>query len=173
MCVFVYCFGLCTASSPSLLSLLSFLSPGVCYFSPVIRHVDSSLSLSNTTEINFPAGEHMGGLQSGPHLCHTHFIHPHTHRRTPTCDTYRSKHAGRWFTTTLFSNVLLASSLQHPFVFADRSWQQHLSILALPSLRQPTPFLSAVTSSPCWTQSFRAFLRTSRTEHCACEWLLY
>lgn len=24
--------------------------------------------------------------------------------------------------------MLLASSLQHPFVFADRSWQQHLSI---------------------------------------------
>lgn len=65
-------------------------------------------------------------------------IYPHT-RHTHT-------HSYWWFTTSLFSNVLLASSLQLPFVTADRSWQQHLSILPLSLLCQPTLFLSTVTS---------------------------
>lgn len=52
--------------------------------------------------------------------------------------TGTNTHAKQWFTTSLFSNVLLASSLQHPFVTTDRSWQQHLSILPLSSVCQPT-----------------------------------
>lgn len=55
-----------------------------------------------------------------------HFIHPHICWNTRT-----GTHAGWWFTTLLFSSMLLASSLQHPFVFADRSWQQHLPIHTL------------------------------------------
>lgn len=141
----MYCFFFFFALpfSPSLPSFLSFLSLGVCYFSPVIRHADSSLSPSNTTKINFPALSHVGGPQWGTHL-YMHFIYPHTrwNTRTGAHDTHtraqRCKHAGQWFTTSLFSNVLLVSSLQHPFVFAGRSWQQHPSILPLPSLRQPT-----------------------------------
>lgn len=67
----------------------------------------------------------LAGTPAQAHMTHTH---AHT----------RCKHAGQWFTTSLFSNVLLVSSLQHPFVFAGRSWQQHPSILPLPSRRQPT-----------------------------------
>lgn len=52
--------------------------------------------------------------------------------------TGTNTHPKRWFTTSLFSNVLLASSLQHPFVTADRCWQQHPSILPLSSVCQPT-----------------------------------
>lgn len=87
------------------------------------------------------------GRSREPHL-YMHFIHPHARwtSRTWHTHTHRCKQNGRWFTTSLFSNVLLASSLQHPFVFTDRSWQQHLSTLPLPSLQQPTPLLSTATS---------------------------
>lgn len=107
-----------------------------------------------------------------------HCIHPHTRWNAGAHDTHahthtqRCKHAGRWFTTSLFSNVLLASSLQHPFVFADRSWQQHLSMLPLPSLRQPTPLLSTPTSSPCWTHScFQSFWEKNR-DRILCTWMV-
>lgn len=87
------------------------------------------------------------GRSREPHL-YMHFIHPRARwtSRTWHTHTHRCKQNGRWFTTSLFSNVLLASSLQHPFVFTDRSWQQHLSTLPLLSLQQPTPLLSTATS---------------------------
>lgn len=108
--------------------------------------------------------------------------HTHIGERSPppppcsvTSDTHRGKHAGRWFTTSLFSNVLLASSLQHPFVFADGSWQQHLSILAFalaPSAHTISFSCDLLPLLNSELQSF-FFLPTSRTEYCACEWLLY
>lgn len=118
------------------------------------------------------------GRSREPHL-YMHFIHPHTRwtSRTWHTHTHRCKQNGRWFTTSLFSNVLLASSLQHPFVFTDRSWQQHLSILPLPSLQQPTPLLSTATSPTSPPNSLLFFLgggiQGTRMEYCTCEWLLY
>lgn len=179
MCVFVYFFFFALPFSPSLPSLVSFLSLGVYYFSPVIRHADSSLSPSNTTRINFPALSHVGGPQSGTHL-YMHFIHPHIcwNTRTGTYDTHT--HAGWWFTTLLFSNVLLAPSLQHPFVFADRSWQQHLSIhtFSLPpsrryfQLRPPTqpprPAELTLVFSVFWKKK-----KKKTWNFFACEWLLF
>lgn len=76
--------------SPSRLSVLSSLSLCVCYFSPVIRHTDLSLSPSKTTKINFPALSHVEGQQSGAtpvHAFHspTHSPkHPHGHNMTHT-----------------------------------------------------------------------------------------
>lgn len=92
------------------------------------------------------AAVRVGTLHLGTHL-YTYaqtlsisFTHTVTkaHRQAHIRCTQVQTHSYRWFTTSLFSNVLLASSLQHPFVTADRSWQQHLSILPLSSLCQPT-----------------------------------
>lgn len=144
---------------PSLLVcfVLTFLSYGICHFSFVIRHTDSSLLPSDTTQINFPALSHLGGPLSGLAPCSTRtHLHTHTHllfhslsstqslnhtdrRAKPLPDSHtHSVHthsqSKQWFTTSLFSNVLLASSLLLPFVTADRPWQQHISILPLSSL---------------------------------------
>lgn len=156
-----------SAPCPSLSGffVLPFLSLSVGYFSPVIRHTDSSLSPSDTTKINFPALCRLGGPQSGlapcslghtctrPHKRTFCFIHPRSHwgvhRQAHIKYTQVQTHSYRWVTTSLFSNVLLVSSLQHPFVTAGRSWQQHLSILPLSSLCQPTlGFPSTQTTSP-------------------------
>lgn len=95
-------------------------------------------------------------LQHGTHLhTHTHIwartfsfihFHPHSLRNTQTLPHHIHTQSKQWFTTSLFSNVLLASSLLLPFVTADKPWQQHISILPLSSLCQPTQFFCNLTS---------------------------
>lgn len=180
MCI-VFCFFFFALSSPCLPSLLSFLSLGVCYFSPVIRHADSSLSPSNTTKINFPALSHVGGHTSG-HTC-TCISFTHTFAETPA----------QAYMTHTHTHTLAGDSPLYCFLtcYLLHLCNIHLSSLTgpgssiypsipLPSLRQPTPLLSTATSSqtssPFWTHShslfFCAFWK-KEMEFFACEWLLF
>lgn len=148
---------LCSVISISLCLLFFSCNQTHRFISVALRH---HLNQFPSTLPSWRVAVRVGTLQLGTHLyAYTHtfsFIHPRSHWSTQT-GTYKT-HTGllththtysyRWFTTSLFSNVLLASSLQHPFVTVDRSWQQHLSILPLSSLRQPTLCFSQPWPSP-------------------------
>lgn len=173
MCVFVSHFwSLHCPSPPSLPSFLSFLSLGVCYFSPVIRHVDSSLSPSNTTKINFPVLSHAGGPQWGYTCTCISFTNTrtrkHPHRRVSSTHT----HTG--------ANTLAGDSPHHCCLM---SYLLHLCNIHLSSLTGSfhstfTPALSAHTVTlSCdllllpLNSFFFFFFRKTRMGYCACEWL--
>lgn len=149
-------FSLCPCFSlpflPSILCSAISISWCLLFFSCNQTHRFISVALRhylNQFPSPFPswrAAVRVGTLHLGTHLytyaqtLSVSFTHTVTkaHRQAHIRCTQVQTHSYRWFTTSLFSNVLLASSLQRPFVTADRSWQQHLSILPLSSLCQPT-----------------------------------
>lgn len=83
-------------------SALPLLSCLFFYFSPVMRHTDSSLSPSNSTEINFPELFHLGGPLSefGTFSARDTPVRIHTGFLSPSPTVTKAHRQGTWNTHT-------------------------------------------------------------------------